>query len=93
MSDLIERRYDIAYEVMKENSRQDKKYGKERNQHYYTWMVILGAEYGEACQAALAFTGEDVDKGHHYREELIQVAAIAMAAIENYDRDKKRYYE
>ena len=52
--------------------------------------MILGEEYGEACQAAIAYTftrnrrtGEK--RSGEYRKELVQVAAVALAAIERFD--------
>ena len=45
-------------------------------------MTILGEEYGETCQEALRMhfgSKDDVD----YIGELVQVAAVAVAAIES----------
>lgn len=64
-----------------------------------TWLPILGEEYGELCEAALALaapelhnpTGEyDLPVQHlraRYRKELVQVAAVATAMIESLDRN------
>jgi hypothetical protein len=80
----------------------------ERENQLDTWGVqdlsplellsILGEEYGEACQAALAYARPDLHdpSGKYdlppetlrarYRRELVQVAAVAVQAIECLDR-------
>lgn len=65
--------------VLSERKRQDAKWG-EQNHLAATWLVILGEEFGEVCQATLEM---DWNK---YREEMVQVAAVAVAAIESHDR-------
>lgn len=77
--ELMRRRRSIANAVLAENIRQDKKWGEERDLDPEIWMTILGEEFGETCQAAL-------QHDPNYRYELIQVAAVAIAAIENFDR-------
>ena len=72
----------VLREVAKERERQDAKHGVQ-DQHPFKWLTILGEEYGEACRAA--YEKED----SRYREELIQVAAVAVAMVECLDR---RYY-
>ena len=51
--------------------------------------VIEGTakEVGEACQAVLKFRGEGKTRTlAHVRAELVQVAAVAVAAVEFIDR-------
>lgn len=57
----------------------------EQNHAPAAWLMILGEEVGEANKAALEnhFRGESVK---HYRAELVQVAAVALTAIESFDR-------
>ena len=78
----------IVDEVRAERLRQDEK-GGVQDHHPVEWMAILGEEYGEACKGALEahFTGY-VQTGDYsqYRKELVQVAAVAIAALENLDR-------
>lgn len=72
-------------DVIAEMDKQDAKWGADRNQHPFLWQVILGEEYGEVCQAML----HDEFGGHAAgtaREELVQVAAVALQMIEQYDR-------
>lgn len=68
-------------EVLNERKLQDKKWG-EQNHHPYKWLSILGEEVGESCKAVLE------DSPLQYREEMIQVAAVAIAAIESLDRNE-----
>lgn len=71
----------ILHDVAKERKRQLGKWGVQDHERPF-WMVILGEEYGEVCRAV--FEGEN----SNYREELIQVAAVAVAAVEAYDRER-----
>lgn len=79
----------ILEEVLDERDRQDTKWGKQDHDPAW-WMTILGEEFGEACEAALqaSFGGDDgPDRPwSDYREELIQIAAVAVAAAECLDR-------
>lgn len=80
----------ILEEIRTERERQDKKWG-EQNHHPMEWLAILGEEVGEANKAALEahFSGyERTGNLSDYREELIQVAAVAIAMVESLDRDK-----
>ena len=70
----------VLNEVASERARQDAKWG-EQNHHPYKWLVILGEEYGEACRGAYEKSRSS------YRTELLQVAAVAVAAIESLDRN------
>lgn len=71
----------ILLEVAEERARQDDKWGQQDHDPNY-WMVILMEEVGEAaheiCGKTLNYT--------NYREEMVQVAAVAVAAIESFDR-------
>ena len=73
----------VIAEVMLERSRQDRKWG-EQNHHPHKWTDILMEEVGERAKALL----EDDPIG--YRDECIQVAAVAVAMIESFDRGNWR---
>ena len=77
---------DIIRDVLKERQRQDDKFGKNRNQHPFVWMVILGEEVGEVNKASLEwmYAGKTLDE---YRMELVQVAAVSIAAILDLDNN------
>lgn len=73
----------VIADVLAERQRQNDKWGPQFH-HPLEWLSILGEEYGEACKAA--------NEGHWggkywigYREELVQVIAVAFAAIERLD--------
>lgn len=76
----------VLEEIAKERNRQDEKWG-EQNHSPADYLTILGEEVGEANKAALEakFAGKPWDD---YRKELVQVAAVAVAMIECFDRNK-----
>lgn len=53
------------------------------------WLSILSEEFGEVGREVVEshFKKRDVDP--NYREELVQVAAVAVSAIESYDRSRE----
>ena len=71
----------VIQEILLERRRQDQKWG-EQNHTTFKWLAILGEEFGEACTAALEYS--------NLREELIQVAAVAVVFIECLDRQGKQ---
>lgn len=75
----------ILLEVQIEREKQDTKWG-EQNHSPADWCMILGEEVGEVNKAALEakFGGKNL---REYRKELIQVAAVAIAMVECFDRN------
>jgi len=71
-------------EVRAERFAQDRRWG-EQNHGPFQWLSILVEEVGEACQAANKAHWNDAS-WNDYRTELVQVAAVACAAIECLDR-------
>lgn len=69
----------VLGEVWAERQRQDEKWGQQ-NHNAHVWQSILTEEVGEVAKEALE---HDTDRR---RTELIQVAAVAVAAIECIDR-------
>jgi NTP pyrophosphatase (non-canonical NTP hydrolase) len=65
--------------VLAERKRQDAKWGVQ-NHRPELWLVILMEEVGEASEATLEMDW------NAYREEMVQVAAVALAAVESCDR-------
>lgn len=76
----------VIDEVIEERKRQDKKWGIQ-NHDPDKWLMILGEEVGESNKAALEAYFNELPLDD-YREELIQVAAVAIAAVESHDRRK-----
>jgi hypothetical protein len=77
--------HNVLGEVAGERVRQDDKWGVQ-NWQPVEWIAILGEEYGEACRGAFEqhFHGGSLA---NYREELLQVAAVAVAMVESLDRN------
>lgn len=79
--------------VTDERGKQLEKWGVQ-NHSPLEWMAILVEEVGEAQKEALEHHWEgnhypiDPDRLQRYRAELIQVAAVAVAAIESLDRNE-----
>ena len=77
----------VIEDVVRERVRQDKKWGPQ-NHNTFKWLAILGEEVGEVNQAALEnhFGGKKTLED--YVEELIQTAAVAVAAVECIKRNE-----
>lgn len=70
---------DALRDVMLERARQDEKWGVQNHSLSY-WMLILTEEVGECSKAV------QENLRYEYRKEMIQVAAVALAAVESFDR-------
>lgn len=88
---------DVFVEVSAERNRQNEKWG-EQNHSPLEWIAILTEEVGEVAKEAHEFhfgirgTPEMIEqKLQKYREEMVQVAAVAIQAIECLDRQKGNY--
>lgn len=76
----------ILKEVKEERDRQDRKFGEQpRSLTPSLYIPVLGEEFGEVCRAAIEGDSKN------YRTELIQLAAVAVAAIEDYDAGQPLY--
>jgi hypothetical protein len=76
------------YEAIEdERDYQNRKWGVHRTHTWAEWMLILSDEFGEAARAAKNVYWVD-GSGSELRSELIQVAAVAVAMIEQLDRDR-----
>lgn len=71
----------ILNEILNERKSQHRIYGEQNHKPEF-WLSILGEEHGEVCKAVYE------RKSENYREELVQVAAVAVQMIECYDRNK-----
>lgn len=84
--------------VLNERRRQDAKWDVQ-NHDPFTYLTILGEEFGEMCQAALTLRQMDAlgdidsiaSAADHLREEAVQTAAVALAIIECLDRNQWRW--
>ena len=78
----------VLQEVLAERIRQDGLWG-EQNWHDFEGISILTEEVGEAAKAANEAnfkSGKTPGDYSHLREELIQVAAVAINHVEIIDR-------
>lgn len=84
---------DVLGEVLEERYRQNAKWGPQDHSPL-EWIAILGEEFGEASKEALEhhWAGKhyavDADRLQRLRKELLQVAAVAVAAVESLDRNE-----
>lgn len=76
--------WEVERDVREERTRQDAKWGTSRNLHPILWQAVLAEEMGEIARAVL----EGDLAG--YELELVQLAAAAMAALEDW-RWRRRY--
>ena len=77
MSDLPRTVEEIIEEVRGEVRRQERKWSPNpRGLSMERWLVIIGEEYGECCEAVL-----DPRPPEALLEELVQVAACCVSAI------------
>lgn len=72
----------VLKDVKAERVRQNILWGRQ-DHNPDRWLTILVEEVGEVAKAI-----QEGDK-KNYREELVQVAAVAVAAIESLDRSRK----
>jgi len=90
----------VLDEVLQERAKQDDKFGQQ-NHNTVAWMAILTEEVGESAKEAcevyfkqrLRFKNKEVGELYsaglkNLREELIQVAAVAVAFVESLDRNE-----
>lgn len=84
ITDLPQGEEDVIDDVVDELFRQYAKFGLQKHDPF-VWTSIVGEELGEADEAALKANFEGADS-EHYRKELVEVAASAIAAVACYDR-------
>lgn len=88
----------LLRDIIQERDRQDAKWG-EQNHDQFKWNAILGEEVGEVANAICenwygdVFSSEARGKFLHLREELVQVAAVAIAFIQSLDRNELKNEE
>ena len=78
----------ILNDTLKEIHRQDQKWGKARDNHPLVWLSILTEEVGEVATEINDADFEVESLGKNYRDELIQIASVALLAVLNFDTKK-----
>jgi NTP pyrophosphatase (non-canonical NTP hydrolase) len=74
--------------IGEERDYQDRKWGDESRHPWSEWAAILGAEVGEVCTEIKDLTWHptgDKEQLSGLRSELIQVAAVCVAMVEQID--------
>lgn len=80
--------YEVLNRVSKERLRQEAKWGMQ-NHSPEKWLRILLEEAGEAAKEAQNIEEMKELSKQFYIEEMVQVAAVAVAAIESFERQNK----
>lgn len=80
------KRNDVFEAIIKERNRQNEKFGKDKQQSLPGFIVILENEIAEAKHA---WTKNITGKHQTPCEEILQVAATAVACLEKYGRMKR----
>ena len=68
----------VLQAIQDERDRQDAKWGSQRHLPPETWLTILVEEVGEVAESILEHDP------NNYVLELVQVAAVAVAALESH---------
>ena len=86
---LYDEHSQIISDVLNERQRQNKKFGANRTQHPFLWNTILQEEVGEAAKDSLDmyFSEKPEEALKRYRKELIEVASVAIATIQDLDNN------
>lgn len=88
-----DRAADAFISLIEERQRQEDKWGQQ-NHNDFEWCAILGEEFGEAAKHVADQRIADGDivgttEEEMLREELVQVAAVAVAWVEAIDRRRE----
>lgn len=81
--DVTSQTFAVLQSVARERQCQDAAWGEQRHSPG-AWLAILMEEVGEAAKEIAESTARPLDR-EAFREELIQVAAVAIAAVESLD--------
>lgn len=84
---MDERFEKIVNDALNEIKKQDDKWGKDRKKHPLEWQCILLEEVGEVAKELCDNSFNADNLNNDYREELIQVIAVSMQAILDFDNN------
>ncbi|SHJ75316.1 hypothetical protein SAMN02745146_0074 [Hymenobacter daecheongensis DSM 21074] len=79
----------VMHDVWLERVRQIEKFGWQ-NRPPFEWKIILDEEVGEVSHEVCEVYFQGGEFSEKYRKEMVEVAAVALAAIQNYDYRKAR---
>lgn len=77
----------VLIDVGMERNRQNQKWGVQRH-GFGDWMAILGEEFGEVSKEAVEYVFGRSESLVNLRNELVQVAAVAVQIIEHIDEEQ-----
>lgn len=77
-------RTNIYRDIDNERDRQDARFGNQLHS-WPIWAAVLSEETGEVSEACLHAHWHEEGGLEHLREELVQVAAVAVAMLEKLD--------
>ena len=80
-------RAEISFLISAELARQDRKWGDQSAKPMLLWLAILTEEVGEVAKAILEGAEGALDV-EPLRRELVQVAAVAVAALEALEKQE-----
>lgn len=72
-------------DVLAERVAQDKRWGQQDHPPH-AWLAILTEEVGEVAKEVADATAGGEWRPVEYRTEMVQAAAVALAAVESFDR-------
>ena len=84
----------IIFDIEQELKAQDAKWGTNRRKPMAEWVVILGEEFGEVCNAIMEDETWEADE--HTYEEIVQVVSVGIQMLKDVritvsDRKISRY--
>lgn len=96
---MLESTESVVIAIVNERERQDEQWGPASHHDQITWLAILAKQLGHLGNAALLFDEAIADNrlahelirhAERIRHELVQIAAVAVAAAEDLDRNELR---
>lgn len=72
-------------DVLAERKRQDERWGQQDHEPH-VWLAILVEEVGEVAETVADKLAGGTWRRDEYRGEMVQAAAVALAALECFDR-------
>jgi NTP pyrophosphatase (non-canonical NTP hydrolase) len=79
----------IIQRVVDERKRQNQKWGFPQKLSLIEWQSILSEEVGEVAKEINDISFSRVDRVEELKEELIQVAAVAISMVEHIERKER----
>ena len=75
----------VIQDTILEIKLQDNKWGADRDNHPLVWLSIIQEEFGELAKEINDSDFQTENLSENYRKELVQIVAVGLQAIKNYD--------